>query len=81
MENEEKDTSNMEDDDFKKAKEESPPSSETELDDEAPSLEGDNKIVEFVPVDDSLPKFISQTEILKILSSRETGIGSEINVE
>ena len=72
MENEEKDTSNMEDDDFKKAEEESPPSSETELDDEAPSLEGDNKIVEFVPVDDSLPKFISQAEILKILSSRET---------
>ena len=34
MENEEKDTSNMEDDDFKKAEEESPPSSETELDDE-----------------------------------------------
>ena len=72
MENEEKDTSNMEDDDFKKAEEESSPSSETELDNEAPSLEGDNKIVEFVPVDDSLPKFISQTEILKILSSRET---------
>ena len=72
MENEEKDTSNMEDDGFKKAEEESPLSSETELDDEEPSLEGDNKIVEFAPVDDSLPKFISQTEILKILSSRET---------
>ena len=64
MEKEEKDTSNMEDDDFKKAEEESPLSSETELDDEEPSLEGDNKIVEFAPVDDSLPKFISQTEIL-----------------
>ncbi len=72
MEKEEKDTSNMEDDDFKKSEEESSPSSKTELDNAEPSLEGDNKIVEFAQVDDSLPKFISQTEILKILSSRET---------
>ena len=72
MEKEEKDTSNMEDDDFKKSEEESSPSSKTELDNAEPSLEVDNKIVEFAQVDDSLPKFISQTEILKILSLKKS---------
>ena len=32
----------------------------------------DKKVVDFVQVDDSLPKFVSQADILRILSSRET---------
>ena len=32
----------------------------------------DSKIVDFVQVDDSIPKFVSQIDILRILSSKET---------
>ena len=32
----------------------------------------DKKVVDFVQVDDSIPKFVSQADILRILSSRET---------
>ena len=36
------------------------------------SDEEDSKIVDFVQVDDSIPKFVSQIDILRILSSKET---------
>lgn len=75
MEKEEKNNSKLENQDLKKAEDvtsDLPKSELDELDNEGSSLEGDNKIVEFAPVDNSLPNFISQAEILKILSSRET---------
>jgi len=37
-----------------------------------PSDNGGGKVVDFVQVDESIPKFISQADILRILSSRET---------